>query len=84
MGFSRQEPWSGLPFPPPGDLPHPGVKPASSALAGGFLTIWASREALGRADLLNCGLAGELETLGAGGDAPGWVFKLSLYLAPLR
>ena len=29
MGFSRQEYWSGLPFPPPGDLPHPGIEPAS-------------------------------------------------------
>ena len=26
MGFSRQEHWSGLPCPPPGDLPHPGIK----------------------------------------------------------
>ena len=38
MGFSRQEYWSGLPFIPPGDLPHPGIKPKSPALAGGFLT----------------------------------------------
>ena len=29
MGFSRQEYWSGLPFPSPGDLPNPGIKPAS-------------------------------------------------------
>ena len=29
MGFSRQGYWSGLPFPSPGDLPHPGIKPAS-------------------------------------------------------
>ena len=29
MGFSRQEYWSGLPYPPPGDLPDPGIKPAS-------------------------------------------------------
>ena len=29
MGFSRQEYWSGLPFLPPGDLPYPGIKPAS-------------------------------------------------------
>jgi len=29
MGFSRQEYWNGLPFPPPGDLPHPGTEPAS-------------------------------------------------------
>ena len=32
MGFSRQEHWSGLPFPSPGDLPDPGIKPGSSAL----------------------------------------------------
>ena len=32
MGFSRQEYWSGLPFPSPGDLPDPGIKPGSSAL----------------------------------------------------
>ena len=41
MGFSRQEYWSGLPFPSPGDLPNPGIKPtslASPALAGGFFT----------------------------------------------
>ena len=36
MGFSRQEYWSGLPFPPPGDLPDPGIKPVSPALAGKF------------------------------------------------
>ena len=41
MGFSWQEYWSGLPFPPPGDLPDPNIKPMSSAsppLAGRFLT----------------------------------------------
>ena len=32
MGFSKQEYWSGLPFPSPGDLPDPGVKPGSPAL----------------------------------------------------
>ena len=32
MGFSRQEYWSGLPFPSPGDLPNPGIKPGSHAL----------------------------------------------------
>ena len=32
MGFSRQEYWSGLPFPSPGDLPNPGIKLGSSAL----------------------------------------------------
>ena len=41
MKFPRQEYWSGLPFPPPGDLPHPGMEPLSPAppaLAGGFFT----------------------------------------------
>ena len=32
MGFSRQEDWSGLPFPSPGDLPDPGTEPRSPAL----------------------------------------------------
>ena len=32
MGFSRQEYWSGLPFPPPGDLSNPGIRPRSFAL----------------------------------------------------
>jgi len=31
MGFSRQEYWSGLPFPSPGDLPDPGIEPTSPA-----------------------------------------------------
>ena len=41
MGFSRQEHWSGLPGPPPGDLPNRGTEPASltsPALAGDFFT----------------------------------------------
>ena len=32
MGFSRQEYWSGLPFPSPGDLPNSGIEPRSPAL----------------------------------------------------
>ena len=41
MEFSRQEYWSRLPFPPPGDLPDPGIEPmspVSPALVGGFFT----------------------------------------------
>ena len=38
MGFSKRDYWSGLPFPPPGDLPHPGIKLASPVSAGGFFT----------------------------------------------
>jgi len=48
MGFSRQEYWSGLPCPLPGDLPYPGIEPMSlesPALAGGFFTIGATWEA---------------------------------------
>ena len=41
MGFSSQEDWSELPFPPPGGLPDPGIEPVSPespVLAGGFFT----------------------------------------------
>ena len=47
MGFSRQEDWSGLPCPSPGDLPDPAIKPTSLALAGGFFTTSATWEAQG-------------------------------------
>ena len=48
MGFSREEDWSELPFPPPGYLPNSGIDPvslASPALAGGFFTTSATWEA---------------------------------------
>ena len=47
MGFSKQEYWSGLPFPPSGDLPNPGIKLmslVSPALAGRFFTTSATWE----------------------------------------
>jgi len=47
MGFSRQEYWSGLPFPSPGDLSDPGIKLASPALAGIFFTT----EPLGKSQI---------------------------------
>ena len=37
MGFSRQEYWSGLPCPPPGDLPNTGIQPESPSLQANFL-----------------------------------------------
>ena len=52
MGFSRQEDWSGLQFSFPGDLPDPGIELLSPVLqavffiAGRFLVIWATKEAL--------------------------------------
>ena len=54
MGFSRQEYWSGLPCPPPGDLPDSGTELTSLlslALAGGFFTTSAPWEAAARLDL---------------------------------
>ena len=52
-GFSRQEYWSWLPCPSPGDLPDPGIKPASlafSVLAGGFFTTSTTWEVPNRSD----------------------------------
>ena len=49
MGFSKPVSWGGLPCPPPGDLLHPGIEPASLmslALAGWFFTTSATREVL--------------------------------------
>ena len=49
MGFSKQEYWSGLPCPPLGDLPDPGIEPlslASHVLAGGFFTMELSGKPL--------------------------------------
>ena len=48
MGFCRQEHWSGLPCPPPGDLSDPGTEPTSlmsPALEDGFFTTSATQEA---------------------------------------
>ena len=56
VGFSRQEYWSGLPCPPPGDLPHPGTDPESlmsPALAGGFFITSTTWEAQKCAHVLN-------------------------------
>ena len=64
MGFSRQESWSGLPFPPPGDLPNPGIEPASPvspAMAGGFFNIEppGKPRTLYRWGLISCWVAKE-------------------------
>ena len=47
MEFLRQEYKSRLPFPSPGDLPDPGIEPASPALAGGFFTTGTIKAAPG-------------------------------------
>ena len=43
MGFFGQEYWRGLPFPPPGDLPDPGIKPASHASCAGRHVLYQQR-----------------------------------------
>ena len=50
MGFSRQEHWSGLPFPSPGDLLDPGIEPRSPALQADALTS----EPPGKPPILTC------------------------------
>jgi len=56
MGFSREEYWSGLPFSPPGDLSHPGIKPtplASPALVGRLLTTKKQIQSMSESDTLS-------------------------------
>ena len=45
LGFSRQEYWSGLSFPSPGDIPDPGIETQVSRIAGSLSTVRATREA---------------------------------------
>ena len=70
-GFSRQEYWRGLPCPPPGDLPDPGIKPESPVLAGDFFTTSAAWEAGGISPKSSCqGVTCRLE-VSAGPKASG-------------
>ena len=63
MGFSRQEYWSGLPFPSPGDLLDPGIEPTSPAL---------------QADSWPLSHLGRYECRNGGGETRGWVTVSSL------
>ena len=56
MGFSRQEHCSGLPFPPAGDLPNPGIEPTSPELASQLFTT----EPPGRPKLKQCNVSVEI------------------------
>ena len=64
MEFSRQEYWSGLPFPPIGDLPDPGIKSESPAVAGRFFSAEPSGKPCLKDSMpfLNSGLITILET----------------------
>ena len=68
MGFFKQEYWSGLPFPSPGDLPDLGIKPASfasPALAGRFFTTSTTWEALRRVKTKEPACPGNPKALGS-------------------
>ena len=53
VGFSRQEYWSGLPLPSPGYLPEPRDRTLVACIAGGFFTIWATKEVPFMISLIN-------------------------------
>ena len=69
MGFSRQEYWNGLPFPPAGDLPDPGVEPVSPTLEADFFFFKPSSEPIEDKlppltdKLINFGLASVVEPI---------------------
>ena len=63
MGFSRQEDWSGLPFPSPGDLPDPGIEPWSSAFQVDSLLTELGGKAMGLISILIRGTKEVLSSL---------------------
>ena len=76
MGFSRQEYWSGLPCPPLGDVPYPGVKPvspASPALAGGFFTTEPSGILAGGKNIVHKLFVITFECYTSISDLPWWM-----------
>ena len=80
-GFPRQECWSELPFPPPGDLPYPGIKPASPALAGRFFTTGGSD---GKASAYNVGDLGSIPGSGrSSGEGNGSPLQYSCLENPM-
>ena len=58
MGFSRQEYWSGLPFPSPGDLPDPGIKPGSPILQADSLPTELQGKVNNQLQMVDQGLQG--------------------------
>ena len=79
MGFSRQERWSGLPFPPPGDLPDAGIKPPSPgtpALQADSLPLshWESPEHTGTPKEKTVSAQGTRMSSLAGGFIHSWSF----------
>ena len=91
MGFPRQDYWSGLPFPPPGNRPGPGIKPrplASPALAGRFFTTVLKgfpRGSSGKEPSCQCRRPGLIPGLGRSpGEGNGNPFQYSYLGNPMN
>ena len=86
LGFSRQEYQSGLPFPPPGDLPDSGIESESSALAGEFFTTEPPRRlSLGfKGDLMKVVFYALLPLFSCDFSIGAQHKKLTLFLRSLR
>ena len=85
MGLSRQEYWSGLPFPPPRDLPDPRIEPTSPALAGRFFTTsaaWKALEALKGPYSGTSGVTSSALMRGSLHHEQVWKHKPSFYCVP--
>ena len=76
MGFSRQEHRSGLPFPSPGDLPHPQIEPNVSCVGRQILYCCATREAHWSGDLYPNLLLFPVFCLWTGQDSPSFIAPL--------
>ena len=79
MGFSRQEYWSGLPLPSPGDLPDPGIEPGSPALEADALTS----EPPGKLNLISSPLTAKCCTRHKDGHEPNEI-TMSLRLQYIK
>ena len=77
MEFSRQDYWSGLPFPPPGDLPNPGIEPGSPARQAGALPSEPPGSELEIWKQYGCNVAwGGISQAAVIHKIPFWFFKL--------
>ena len=71
MGFSRQKYWSGLPWPPSGDLPNPGIEPRSPALQADSLPSEPPGKPTCTLEVLDSGTAGMVKSRGRSSTKSG-------------
>ena len=75
MGFSRQGCWSGLQYPPPGDLPNPGIEPGSPVFQADSYCVSYIREALAHWGLRKARQPMDLWSFGSPGEGESRVWK---------